>query len=246
MSLKDRQAASPCLRPVALVPGGDTQRRIRCRHPAWCPEPLCPVLSGGSAKLRILMISSDHTMEVFSNHREITVPSREVYPRPMYYHQKRATSWPGDCDAFKLSRFAGQCAAGQQFPSGLMAVSCCVMWDQGATVTTHFWSEAVKPALRCLDWELRKSILVRGRPGATSFGMLAQLHIRFGRGGPPSWGAPAAATICLWCGVEVHLVLPCCLVRTLSSRDPFQNAPTTTQAISLRLNRRLNRHKTGE
>ena len=55
---------------------------------------------------------------------KMTVPSWEVCPRPMYYRQKRATSWPGDCDAFKLSRVAGQCGAGQQFVSGLMVVSC--------------------------------------------------------------------------------------------------------------------------
>ena len=69
-----------------------------------------PILSGGERQ------SSD-SHDLLGSYNEgifilITgnnIPRLEVYPRPVHYRQRRATSWPGHCDASKLSRITAQC-----------------------------------------------------------------------------------------------------------------------------------------
>jgi len=208
VSLKDRQAPlshhSFSQRGLCLAEIPDEE--FAADIPRGAPN-LCPVLSGGKRQ------STDSHDLLGSYHEGIFIsitgnnsPKLGVYPRPVHYRQRRATSRPGHCDASKLSCVAGQCGPTIRF------------WDEGLSRAAPFGTKArlrqpisgVKPALRCLVWDTGC-----GRDCARRFWWKAALALSHsgcerscafvsgcGRATLDRliWDAPAAAIIGLWSG----------------------------------------------
>lgn len=170
MSLKDIQVPSSqrglCW---AEIPNEEFAADI----PRGAPNLYVTYFPGGSAKVQILLISSDHTTKAFSYRSQgITVLSCEFYPRPVHYRQKRAASSLGHCDPSKLSRVAGQYGPTIRF------------WGKWLSRAASFGMRArvrqpISEAEACF------------RCGMLSFGMWAQLRLDVG-----------AFHRCLWRGLR--------------------------------------------